>query len=166
MFCRGILSNYTVCYCEIFVKKIVRYFYLDNTEKREKNNFLSLFLLSFVYIFLYSTDFTKWDRFFISGWPALTLASPSLARAQARRDRRRIGCAQRMKWARAPTRFGPGKYTRPNPTWACTQYTVWRLTWMLWTLCHLAGLARLALGKTGRAQLDHIQHHLNSSELI
>ena len=79
----------------------------------------------------YSTDFTKWDRFFISGWPALTLASPSLARAQARRDRRRIGCAQRMKWARAPTRFGPGKYTRPNPTWACTQYTVWRLTWML-----------------------------------
>ena len=47
----------------------------------------------------YSTDFTKWDRFFISGWPALTLASPSLARAQARRDRRRIGCAQRMKWA-------------------------------------------------------------------
>ena len=80
---------------------------------------------------LYSTDFTKWDRFFISGWPALTLASPSLARAQARRDRRRIGCAQRMKWARAPTRFGPGKYTRPNPTWACTQYTVWRLTWML-----------------------------------
>ena len=26
----------------------------------------------------YSTDFTKWDRFFISGWPALTLASPSL----------------------------------------------------------------------------------------
>ena len=30
------------------------------------------------------------------------LASPSLARAQARRDRRRIGCAQRMKWARAP----------------------------------------------------------------
>ena len=114
----------------------------------------------------YSTDFTKWDRFFISGWPALTLASPSLARAQARRDRRRIGCAQRMKWARAPTRFGPGKYTRPNPTWACTQYTVWRLTWMLWTMCHLAGLARLALGKTGRAQLDHIQHHLNSSELI
>ena len=79
----------------------------------------------------YSTDFTKWDRFFISGWPALTLASPSLARAQARRDRRKIGCAQRMKWARAPTRFGPGKYTRPNPTWACTQYTVWRLTWML-----------------------------------
>ena len=114
----------------------------------------------------YSTDFTKWDRFFISGWPALTLASPSLARAQARRDRRRIGCAQRMKWARAPTRFGPGKYTRPNPTWACTQYTVWRLIWMLWTMCHLAGLARLALGKTGRAQLDHIQHHLNSSELI
>ena len=114
----------------------------------------------------YSTDFTKWDRFFISGWPALTLASPSLARAQARRDRRRIGCAQRMKWARASTRFGPGKYTRPNPTWACTQYTVWRLTWMLWTMCHLAGLARLALGKTGRAQLDHIQHHLNSSELI
>ena len=114
----------------------------------------------------YSTDFTKWDRFLISGWPALTLASPSLARAQARRDRRRIGCAQRMKWARAPTRFGPGKYTRPNPTWACTQYTVWRLTWMLWTMCHLAGLARLALGKTGRAQLDHIQHHLNSSELI
>ena len=114
----------------------------------------------------YSTDFTKWDRFFISGWPALTLASPSLARAQARRDRRRIGCAQRMKWARAPTRFGPGKYTRPNPTWACTQYTVWRLTWMLWTMCHLAGLARLALGKTGRAQLDHIQHHLNSSELL
>ena len=114
----------------------------------------------------YSTDFTKWDRFFISGWPALTLASPSLARAQARRDRRRIGCAQRMKWARAPTRFGPGKYTRPNSTWACTQYTVWRLTWMLWTMCHLAGLARLALGKTGRAQLDHIQHHLNSSELI
>ena len=79
----------------------------------------------------YSTDFTKWDRFFISGWPALTLASPSLARAQARRDRRRIGCAQRMKWARAPTPFGPGKYTRPNPTWSCTQYTVWRLTWML-----------------------------------
>ena len=79
----------------------------------------------------YSTDFTKWDRFFINGWPALTLASPSLARAQARRDRRRIGCAQRMKWARAPTRFGPEKYTRPNPTWACTQYTVWRLTWML-----------------------------------
>ena len=79
----------------------------------------------------YSTDFTKWDRFFISGWPALTQASPSLARAQARRDRRRIGCAQRMKWARAPTRFGPGKYTRPNPTWACTQYTVWRLAWML-----------------------------------
>ena len=79
----------------------------------------------------YSTDFTKWDRFFISGWPALTLASPSLARAQARRDRRRIGCAQRLKWARAPTRFGPGKYTRPNPIWACTQYTVWRLTWML-----------------------------------
>ena len=114
----------------------------------------------------YSTDFTKWDRFFISGWPALTLASPSLARAQARRDRRRIGCAQRMKWARAPTRFRPGKFTRPNPTWACTQYTVWRLTWMLWTMCHLAGLARLALGKTGRAQLDHIQHHLNSSELI
>ena len=114
----------------------------------------------------YSTDFTKWDRFFISGWPALTLASPSLARAQARRDRRRIGCAQRMKWARAPTRFGPGKYTRPNPTWACTQYTVWRLAWMLWTMCHLAGLARLALDKTGRAQLDHIQHHLNSSELI
>ena len=114
----------------------------------------------------YSTDFTKWDRFFISGWPALTLASPSLARAQARRDRRRIGCAQRMKWARAPTRFGPGKYTRPNPTWACTQYTVWRLTWMLWTMCHLAGLARLALGKTGRPQLDHIQHHRNSSELI
>ena len=75
-----------------------------------------------------STDFTKWDRFFISGWPALTQASPSLARAQARRDRRRIGCAQRMKWARAPTRFGPGKYTRPNPTWACTQYSVWRLT--------------------------------------
>ena len=64
----------------------------------------------------------------MSGWPALTLASPSLARAQARRDRRRIGCAQRMKWAQAPTRFGPGKYTRPNPTWACTQYTVWRLT--------------------------------------
>ena len=116
--------------------------------------------------YTYSTDFTKWDRFFISGWPALTLASPSLARAQARRDRRRIGCAQRMKWARAPTRFGPRKYTRPNPTWACTQYTVWRLTWMLWTMCHLAGLARLALGKTGRAQLDHIQHHLNSSELI
>ena len=114
----------------------------------------------------YSTDFTKWDRFFISGWPALTQASPSLARAQARRDRRRIGCAQRMKWARAPTRFGPGKYTRPNPTWACTQYTVWRLAWMLWTMCDLAGLARLALGKTGRAQLDHIQHHLNSSELI
>ena len=112
----------------------------------------------------YSTDFTKWDRFFISGWPALTLASPSLARAQARRDRRRIGCAQRMKWARAPTRFGPGKYTRPNSTWACTQYTVWRLTWMLWTMCHLAVLARLALGKTGRAQLDHIQHHLNSSK--
>ena len=79
----------------------------------------------------YSTDFTKWDRFFIGGWPALTLASPSLARAQARRDRRRIGCAQRMKWARAPTRLGPGKYTRPNPTWVCTQYTVWRLTWML-----------------------------------
>ena len=79
----------------------------------------------------YSTDFTKWDRFFISGWPALTLASPSLARAQARRDRRRIGCAQRMKWARAPTRFGPGNYTRPKSTWACTQYTVWRLTWML-----------------------------------
>ena len=76
-------------------------------------------------------DFTKWDRFFISGWPALTLASPSLARAQARRDRRRIGCAQRMKWARAPARFGPGKYTRSNPTWACTQYTVWRLTRML-----------------------------------
>ena len=114
----------------------------------------------------YSTDFTKWDRFFISGWPALTLASPSLARAQARRDRRRIGCAQRMKWAQAPTRFGPGNYTRPNSTWACTQYTVWRLAWMLWTMCHLAGLARLALGKTGRAQLDHIQHHLNSSELI
>ena len=118
------------------------------------------------YTLKYSTDFTKWDRYFIRGWPALTLASPSLARAQARRDRRRIGCAQRMKWARAPTRFGPGKYTRPNPTWACTQYTVWRLTWMLWTMCHLAGLARLALGKTGRAQLDHIQHHLNSSELI
>ena len=78
----------------------------------------------------------------------------------------RVGCAQRMKWARAPTRFGPGKYTRPNSTWACTQYTVWRLAWMLWTMCHLAGLARLALGKTGRAQLDHIQHHLNSSELI
>ena len=114
----------------------------------------------------YNTDFTKWDRFFIGGWPALTLASPSLARAQARRDRRRIGCAQRMKWARAPTRLGPGKYTRPNPTWACTQHTVWRLTWMLWTICHLAGLARLALGKTGRSQLDHIQHHLNSSELI
>ena len=114
----------------------------------------------------YSTDFTKWDRFFISGWPASTLASPSLAQAQARRDRRRIGCAQRMKWARAPTRFGPGKYTRPNPTWACTQYTVRRLTWMLWTMCQLAELARLALGKTGRAQLDHIQHHLNSSELI
>ena len=56
-------------------------------------------------------------QIFISGWPAL--ASPSLARAQARLDRRRIGCAQRMKWARAPTRFGPGKYTRPNPTWAC-----------------------------------------------
>ena len=117
-------------------------------------------------IYYYSTDFTKWDRFFISGWPALTLASPSLARAQARRDRRRIGCAQRMKWARALTRFGPGKYTRPNSTWARTQYTVWRLTWMLWTMCHLAGLARLALGKKGRAQLDHIQHHLNSSELI
>ena len=114
----------------------------------------------------YSTDFTKWDRFFISGWPALTLASPSLARAQARGDRRRIGCAQRMKWARAPTRLGPGNYTRLNSTWACTQYTVWRLTWKLWTMCHLAGLARLALGKTGRAQLDHIQHHLNSSELI
>ena len=118
------------------------------------------------FVLCYSTDFTKWDRFFISGWPALTLASPSLARAQARRDRRRIGCAQRMKWARAPTRLGPGKYTRPNPTWACTQYTVWRLTWMLWTMCHLAGLARLALGRTGRAQLDHIQHHLNSSEFI
>ena len=57
----------------------------------------------------------------ISGWPALTLASPSLARAQARRDRRRIGCAQRMKWARAPTRFGPGIYICPNPTWACAQ---------------------------------------------
>ena len=127
---------------------------------------LNCWLWGIIIIWLYSTDFTKWDRFFISGWPALTLASPSLARAQARRDRRRIGCAQRMKWARAPTRFGPGKYTRPNPTWACTQYTVWWLTWMLWTMCHLAGLARLALGKTGRAQLDHIQHHLNSSELI
>ena len=68
---------------------------------------------------MYSTDFKKWDRFFISGWPALTLASPSLARAQARRDRRRIGCTQRMKWARAHTRFGPEKYTRTNPTWAC-----------------------------------------------
>ena len=65
----------------------------------------------------YSTDFTKWDKFFISHAPG--------------RDRRRIGCAQRMKWARAPTRFGPGNYTRPNSTWACTQYTVWRLTWML-----------------------------------
>ena len=126
----------------------------------------SVVLGTIIFAQKYSTDFTKWDRFFISGWPALTLASPSLARAQARRDRRRIGCAQRMKWARAPTRFGPGKYTRPNSTWACTQYTVWRLTWMLWTMCHLAGLARLALGKTGRAQLDHIQHHLNSSELI
>ena len=67
----------------------------------------------------YSTDFTKWDRFFIGGWTALTLGSPSLARSQARRDRRRIGCAQRMNWARALTRFGSGKYTRSNPTWAC-----------------------------------------------
>ena len=24
-----------------------------------------------------------------------------------------------MKWARALTWFGPGKYTRPNPTWDC-----------------------------------------------
>ena len=69
----------------------------------------------------YSTDLTKWDRFFSTGQPVIS----------ARRDRRRIGCAQRMKWARAPTRFGPGNYTRPNSTWACTQYTVWRLTWML-----------------------------------
>ena len=96
----------------------------------QTSNLSNLFIVAHR-IVTYSTDFTKWDRFFISGWPALTLASPSLARAQARRDRRRIGCAQRMKWARAPTRFGPGKYTRPNPTWACTQYTVWRLTWML-----------------------------------
>ena len=80
---------------------------------------------------------------------------------------------QAQNWLRPAHEMGlsphtvrPGKYTRPNPTWACTQYTVWRLTWMLWTMCHLAGLARLALGKTGRAQLDHIQYHLNSSELI
>ena len=112
----------------------------------------------------YSTDFTKWDRFFISGWPALTLASPSLARAQARRDRRRIGRAQRMKWARAPTRFGPGKYTRPKPTWACTHYNVWRLTWMLWTMCHLAGLARLALGISGQDRARSAWSHSASSE--
>ena len=33
-------------------------------------------------------------------------------------------------------------------------------------MCHLAGLTRLALGETGRAQPDHIQHHMNSTEFI
>ena len=90
----------------------------------------------------YSTDFTKWDRFFISGWPALTLASPSLARAQARRDRRRIGCAQHPVYCVAANMDAVNHVSSRR-----------------------AGQARSGQDR-GRAQLDHIQQHLNSSELI